>query len=76
MTTYFYSYKQARAAIETIFGPKCHKEFPRLIRVFDEECAGEGFYPSSLGGGFIEYEHKGIDIIIENGKPVNCIIYP
>ena len=71
----YFSYKQARAAIDTIFGPKCHKEFPRLYRLSDDDCSGDGFYPSRLGGTYTEYEHKGIDLIIENGAEVNRSIY-
>ena len=61
-----FSYRQARTVIETIFGPRCHKDFPRLFRLADEYCSGDGFYPSNLGRANTEYKHKGIDIITES----------
>ena len=68
-----FRYKQARTAVDTIFGPKCHKDFPRLYRESDELCSGEGVYPSTLGSDNIEYEHKGIDLITENESPVKFL---
>ena len=65
-----FRYTQARAAIDSIFGPKCHKKFPRLYRLSNERCSRDGFYPSKLGSGNREYKHTGIDLIHENGKKV------
>ena len=61
--------------IETIFGSKCHKDFPRVFRVSDDNCFDDGFYPSHLGGANVEYEHPGIDILIESGREVKYVLY-
>ncbi|KAK3101652.1 hypothetical protein FSP39_005219 [Pinctada imbricata] len=71
-TTLKEGYDNARAIIDGIFGPKAHKDFPRLTRLRGGGCAGTGFYPSSLkmDGEFFEYEDEGIDLQVEEGDDV------
>lgn len=70
------SYETARAKVESIFGPRTHRDFPGQIRLSGQGCAGNGLYPSSLGkSGVNEYSHTGLDLSILNGEYVSCI-YP
>ncbi|XP_046547048.1 uncharacterized protein LOC124257102 [Haliotis rubra] len=62
-------YRTARSLIDRIFGPKCHKEFPRTLRLAGGGCNGQGSYPSELKNGD-EYEHEGIDVTISPGKEI------
>lgn len=71
-----FSYETARAKVESIFGPRTHRDFPGQIRLSGQGCAGNGLYPSSLGkSGVNEYSHTGLDLSILNGEYVSCI-YP
>ncbi|XP_046574117.1 uncharacterized protein LOC124282192 [Haliotis rubra] len=62
-------YRTARSLIDRVFGPKCHKEFPRTLRLAGGGCDGNGSYPSELKNGD-EYEHEGIDVTISPGKEI------
>ncbi|XP_048258717.1 uncharacterized protein LOC124137708 isoform X1 [Haliotis rufescens] len=62
-------YRAARSLIDRVFGPKCHKEFPRTLRLAGGGCNGRGSYPSELKSGK-EYEHEGIDVTISSGKDI------
>lgn len=70
------SYETARAKVESIFGPRTHRDFPGQIRLSGQGCAGNGLYPSSLDkSGVDEYSHMGLDLSILNGEYVSGI-YP
>lgn len=43
---------------------------PIVRREKDDQCSGSGQYPSNLGSGHSEYEHTGVDVVIESGKTV------
>ncbi|XP_046562965.1 uncharacterized protein LOC124271856 [Haliotis rubra] len=62
-------YRAARSLIDRIFGPKCHKDFPRTLRLAGGGCNGQGSYPSELKNRD-EYEHEGIDVTISPGKEI------
>ncbi|XP_048250793.1 uncharacterized protein LOC124111176 [Haliotis rufescens] len=63
-------YRTARSLIDRVFGPKCHKTFPRTLRQPGGGCDGAGSYPSTLKNGKPEYENAGADITIMKGKDV------
>ena len=67
----FCRFRAARAIIDKVFGPKCHKDFPKRIR--EGECPGNGFFPSKLGYGN-EYRLQGVDLNITAGSTV-CSLY-
>ena len=56
--------------IDSIFGPKVHKKFPRTLRTVGGDCTGDGFYPSSLGNGKTPYQHDGVDVLAEEDSEV------
>lgn len=58
------SYDTARGMIDSIFGPKVHKDFPKNRRLKGSGC-NSGFYPSSL-----PYKHEGLDLLAESGDQV------
>jgi len=66
-----FRYETARTLINKIFGGKCHSSFPKTKRVSNEECGGDGFYPSRLTDGSPEYMKDGIDLVIEEGETVS-----
>lgn len=73
--THTFSYETARAKVESIFGPRTHRDFPGQIRLSGQGCSGNGLYPSSLEKpGVDEYNHTGLDLSISNGENVslNC----
>ncbi|XP_078336896.1 uncharacterized protein LOC144626511 [Crassostrea virginica] len=64
-------YETARAKVESIFGPRTHRDFPGQIRLSGQGCSGNGLYPSSLEkSGVDEYNHTGLDLSISNGENV------
>ncbi|XP_045156811.2 uncharacterized protein LOC123523186 [Mercenaria mercenaria] len=63
-------YKVGKSLVNSIFGHKFDKDFPRTRRVSGEGCNGDGFYPSRLGGGNGEYKTDGIDILVAEGEEV------
>ncbi|KAL5014181.1 hypothetical protein ScPMuIL_008451 [Solemya velum] len=63
-------YQFARSKIDQIFGPKCHKLFPRKTRLEGGGCNGKGFFPAKLDSGDPEYADEGVDILIMEGKNV------
>ncbi|KAK3589057.1 hypothetical protein CHS0354_008707 [Potamilus streckersoni] len=58
-------YEEARSLVDKIFGPKCHKDFPRDIRVSGGGCSKDGTFP-----GLDQYEHDGVDVEIMEGRDV------
>lgn len=66
-----YRYETGRTLVNKIFGGKCHKDFPKTKRTSNDECSGEGFYPSKLESGDPEYTHDGLDLLIEAGETVS-----
>ncbi|KAL3873935.1 hypothetical protein ACJMK2_037012, partial [Sinanodonta woodiana] len=58
-------YEEARTRVDKIFGPKCHKDFPRDIRVSGGGCSEDGTFP-----GLDKYEHGGVDVEIAEGRDV------
>ena len=67
---FFYRYQTARGIIDSIFGPKAHKNFPRNRRLKGKGCGGKGVYPSELDNDDPEYVHKGVDLVAEKGDLV------
>ena len=67
---FFYRYQTARGIIDSIFGPKAHKNFPRTRRLKGKGCDGKGVYPSELDNDDPEYVHKGVDLVAEKGDLV------
>ncbi|CAG2189963.1 unnamed protein product [Mytilus edulis] len=64
-------YEFGQSVINTIFGPKCHKDFPRLYRLDAGPCKGKGFYPSTIEkSGQAEYAVEGVDLEIDVGQTV------
>ena len=57
--------------MDKIFGPKCHRLFPKTKRVVGGGCSGTGFYPAVLGSGDEEYELQGIDVLAAAGSNVS-----
>ncbi|VDH91582.1 Hypothetical predicted protein [Mytilus galloprovincialis] len=73
-------YEFGQSIINTLFGPKCHKDFPRLYRLDAGPCEGEGFYPSKMKkSGQGEYAVDGVDLEIDVGQtlvaPFPGIVY-
>lgn len=68
-----YRYQTARGIIDSIFGPKAHKNFPRRRRMKGKGCDGKGLYPSELDNDDPEYVHKGVDISAEKGDMVGKV---
>lgn len=67
-----FSYETARAKVESIFGPRTHRDFPGQIRLSGQGCTGNGLYPSTVGkSGVEEYSHVGVDLSITNGQYVS-----
>ncbi|ESO82597.1 hypothetical protein LOTGIDRAFT_236952 [Lottia gigantea] len=62
-------YRTARSLIDRVFGPKCHKDFPRKYRIKGGGCDGSGFYVSELKkGGVAEYPIDGVDVVASRGS--------
>lgn len=70
----FCRYQTARGIIDSIFGPKAHKQFPKTRRLKGKGCDGKGIYVSSLeNDDDPEYVHKGVDVMAEKGDNVFSI---
>ncbi|CAG2209692.1 unnamed protein product [Mytilus edulis] len=70
-------YEFGQSIINTLFGPKCHKDFPRLYRLDAGPCNGKGFYPSTMGkSGQKEYAVEGVDLEVDVGKIVSGCSFP
>lgn len=63
-------YELARGIIDSLFGTRAHGDFPIVRREKDGQCSGSGEYPSHLGSGHSDYEHTGVDVVIDSGKTV------
>jgi hypothetical protein len=68
--SFYFRYQFALSTLNKIFGAKAHKRFPKKIRLSGHGCSGDGFYPSKLMGGGVEYWADGIDLEIEEGAEV------
>ncbi|VDI24688.1 Hypothetical predicted protein, partial [Mytilus galloprovincialis] len=64
-------YELGQSIINSIFGPKCHIDFPRLYRLNAGPCSGKGFYPSTMGkSGQAEFDVQGVELEIDVGRTV------
>lgn len=70
---HIHRYQLARSKIDLIFGPKCHKRFPRVTRLEGGGCNGRGFYPAMLDSGDPEYTDPGVDILVQEGHDVSHV---
>ncbi|CAG2200472.1 unnamed protein product [Mytilus edulis] len=71
-----FRYEFGQSIINSLFGPKCHKDFPRLYRLDAGPCKGEGFYPSKMEkSGQSEYAVAGVDLEIDVVAPFPGIVY-
>ncbi|KAK6174798.1 hypothetical protein SNE40_013376 [Patella caerulea] len=62
-------YSTARSLIDRVFGPKCHRDFPKKFRTKGGGCDGSGFYPSELKKGK-EYDVDGVDLQISRDSKI------
>ncbi|GFR58902.1 protein jagged-2 [Elysia marginata] len=60
----------AQELVNRVFGPRVHRDFPRVFRVPGGLCTGSGLYESSMGHGRGEYSRKGIDLTMTFGQNV------
>ncbi|XP_041378093.1 uncharacterized protein LOC121390363 [Gigantopelta aegis] len=64
-------YRTARSLVDQVFGPKCHKEFPRKVRLAGNGCKGVGGFVAKLDKpGTPEYDSEGMDLVISAGNKV------
>ncbi|XP_060567959.1 uncharacterized protein LOC132726631 [Ruditapes philippinarum] len=61
-------FKIGKSLVNSMFGHKFDRDFPQIRRESGADCTGNGFYQSSLGGGNVEYDQPGIDILAAEGQ--------
>ena len=58
-----------------MFGPKCHKRFPRKVRLAGNGCAGNGGFVAKLDKPETpEYDSEGTDLVLSVDSEVGAIV--